>query len=80
MTEITQLGSELNPLHARRLEALGVKRGGEEPSAFLLKIEMCLDNDDFKSMTRDQLAVHLFFRDADCRHIHGKDCNRIPKA
>ena len=30
MTEITRLGSEFNPLHARRLEAFAVKRGGDD--------------------------------------------------
>ena len=35
MTEISRLGSEFNPLHARRLKAFGVKRGGDEHLAFL---------------------------------------------
>ena len=65
ITEITRLGSEFNPLHARRLEAFGVKRGRDEHSAFVHKVEMCLNNADFKSMTRDQLDVYLFLRDAD---------------
>ena len=59
MTEITRLGSEFNPLHARRSEAFAVKRGRDEHSAFLHKVEMALDNAHFKSMTRDRLAVHL---------------------
>ena len=49
MTEITQLSSELNPLHARRMEAFGVKRGRDEHSAFLHKLKMCLDNADLKA-------------------------------
>ena len=53
MTEITQLGSEFNPLHARRSEAFAVKRGRNEHSAFLHKVEMALDNADFKSMPRE---------------------------
>ena len=57
MTEITGLGSEFNPP--------GVKRGGDEYSALLHKVKICLKNPDFKSITRDQLAVHLFLRDAD---------------
>ena len=65
MTEITQLGSESNPLHARRLDGFAVRRGRDEHSGFLHKVEMCLYNADFKSMTRYQLAVHLFLRDAD---------------
>ena len=65
MTEIIGMGSEFNPLHVRRLEAFGVKRGRDEHLAFLHKVEFCLDNADFKSMKRDQLAVHLFLRDAD---------------
>ena len=65
MTEIIGMGSEFNPLHVRTLEAFGVKRGRDEHLAFLHKVEFCLDNADFKSMKRDQLAVHLFLRDAD---------------
>ena len=65
ITEITRLGSEFNPLHARRLEAFGVKRGRDEHSAFVHKVEMCLNNADFKSMTRNELTVHLFLRDAE---------------
>ena len=62
MTEIMRLGSEFN---ARRLEAFVLKRGGDEHSAFLHKVKMCLDNADFRSMTRNQLAVHLFLRYTD---------------
>ena len=62
MTEIMRLGSEFN---ARRLEAFILKRGGDEHSAFLHKVKMCLDNADFKSMTRNELTVHLFLRDAE---------------
>ena len=41
------------------------ERGGDEYLAFLHKVEMCLDNANFKRMTRDQLAVHLFLRYTD---------------
>ena len=49
ITEITRLGSEFNPLHARRMEAFGVKRGRDEHSAFLHKVKMCLDKADLKA-------------------------------
>ena len=47
------------------MEAFAVKSGRDEHSAFLHKVEMALDDADFKSMTKDQLLVHLFLRDAD---------------
>ena len=52
MTEMRRLSSEFNPLHSRTLEAFGVKRGGDKHPAFLHKVDMRLDNADFKSMKR----------------------------
>ena len=38
MTEMRWLSSEFNPLHSRRLEAFGVKRGGYEHPVFVHKV------------------------------------------
>ena len=51
MTEITRLGAEFNPLHARRLDLFNVKKGQDDHAAFLHKIEQALNNADFKNMS-----------------------------
>ena len=60
MTLITQLGSEFNPLHQRRLSVFNVKRQGEEHSMFLHRLEQAVDIMDYNNMSRDEFVLHLF--------------------
>ena len=53
-----------NPLHARRMELLRIKKTGSH-SDFLYQLEQMSDLIDFKSLTCNSLVMHLFLEQSD---------------
>ena len=64
ITMILEESNARNPLHARRMQMLRIKKSGSH-SDFLYQLEQMSDLIDFKSLTCSSLVMHLFLEQSD---------------
>ena len=65
MEVVMAVASENNPVHGRRMDLLKMRRGSQDHSQWLYKLETAMELTKWEEWTKESMIVHLFLESAD---------------
>ena len=65
MKVVMDVASENNPVHGRRMDLLKMRRGSQDHSQWLYKLETAMELTKWEDWTKESMIVHLFLESAD---------------
>ena len=65
MAVVMAVASENNPVHGRRMDLLKMRRGSQDHSQWLYKLETAIELTKYEEWSKEKMIVHLFLESAD---------------
>ena len=65
MAVVMAVASENNPVHGRRMDLLKMRRGSQDHSQWLHKLEAAIELTKYEEWSKEKMIVHLFLESAD---------------
>ena len=65
MAVVMAVASENNPVHGRRMDLLKMRRGSQDHSQWLHKLEAVIELTKYEVWSKDKMIVHWFLESAD---------------
>ena len=65
MKIVIAVANENNPVHGRRMDLLKMRRGSQDHSQWLYKLETAMELTKWEDWTKESMIVHLFIESAD---------------
>ena len=65
MKVVIAVANENNPVHGRRMDLLKMRRGSQDHSQWLYKLETAMELTKWEDWTKESMIVHLFLESAD---------------